>query len=297
MSVTCIHDKYIISKIIGKGKFGTVCSGIDITNGEPVAIKLEKLGDFSSIKHEVKVMNYLFQNKFRQLPKIYWYGRQEIYSCLVLSYYDCSLLQWCSHKENLQKMNYSVIFNKCIRILSQIHKLFLIHRDIKPHHFMIKNEELFLIDYGLATFTIDINGDPLEDTPQKNIIGTPNYISIFHHQGHKLTFRDDMISLGYMMLFLINGCFPWQEQLDHSIQTKLSSTIDRCFTAPTVTVKPIESIEHPINIDKKHKKKWTSLEPVLKNTKDKLPELYIFLDYCYQLLYNDPPNYDLFLYR
>ena len=64
-NISFVHDKYIVIKKLGKGKFGMVFLGKDITNEEDVAIKIEKIGNYSSIKHEVKIMNYLFQNKFR----------------------------------------------------------------------------------------------------------------------------------------------------------------------------------------------------------------------------------------
>lgn len=274
-----LHDKYIILKKLGKGKFGAVFLGKDMTSEEHVAIKIEKIGDYSSIKHEVKMMNYLFQRNFRNLPKIHWYGKQNIYTCLVMSYYDCSLLQWCNNKEALEMMGLRTIMYKCIKILSHIHGLFVIHRDIKPPHFMIKKGELFLIDFGLSTFILNEKGELIPDIPQTCIVGTPNYISFNHHLGHRPGCRDDLVSLGYMMLFLFSGSLPWEGCPDD-------------FREPVNSISP-EIIEHPLNIYKKNKKEWKYLSQVLETSKEKLPELFSFMNYCYQLLYKDTPNYDL----
>lgn len=276
-----VHDKYIISKKLGNGRFGAVFLGKDMTTEEKVAIKIEKRGDYSSIKHEVRMMNYLFQRKFQHLPKTHWYGKQDIYTCLVMSYYECSLLQWCSNKDALEMMGLRTIMYQCTKILSHIHGLFVIHRDIKPHHFMVKRGELVLIDFGLATFTIDENGELVPDTPQKTVIGTPNYISIHQHGGHRPGYRDDLISLGYMMLFLFSGSLPWEGCPNE-------------FREPGGTISP-EFLEHPLNLYKKSKKEWSVLSQVLETSREKFPELFSFMNYCHQLLYKDPPNYDLLL--
>lgn len=283
-NISFVHDKYIVIKKLGKGKFGMVLLGKDITNEEDVAIKIEKIGNLSSIKHEVKIMNYLFQNKFRNLPKTYWYGKQDIYTCLVMSYYDCSITQWCNHNESLEIIGFSTIMYNCINILSEIHKRHVIHRDIKPQHFMMKKGELFLIDFGLATFTIDNNGEIIQDTTQTDIIGTPNYISINHHYGHKPNKRDDLISLGYMMLKLIHGNLPWEAS--PNIFRELPNNNSSNF---------INDLNHPLNIYKKDKKEWNNLIPVLETTNEKLFQLYPFIKYCYRLSYNDNPNYELLL--
>jgi serine/threonine protein kinase len=199
-----------------------------------------------------------------------------------MSYYECSLAQWCNHNESLEIIGFSTIMYKCINILSEIHKRHVIHRDIKPHHFMIKKGELFLIDFGLATFTIDDNGEPVKDTTQENIIGTPNYISINHHYGHKPNKRDDLISLGYMMLKLIHGTLPW-EAYPNIFREPFHESISQDFNI----------LNHPLNIYKRDKKEWNNLIPVLETTKDILPQLYPFVKYCYELFYDDNTNYEL----
>ena len=62
--------------------------------------------EYSSIKHEVKMMNYLFRNNFKQLPMIYWYGIHQNLTCLVMSYYECSLEMFV---KSLKTKNYKVI--------------------------------------------------------------------------------------------------------------------------------------------------------------------------------------------
>ena len=140
-----IKDKYIIVKKLGQGKFGDVLLGKDLETGESVAIKCEFSNtEYSTIKHEVKIMTYLYKNGFKKLPRIYWYGVENPYNILVMSYYDCNLENY--RETMIEKHNFCDIVIQCIKIIRDIHSLFVLHRDIKPANFMVKNGELFLIE-------------------------------------------------------------------------------------------------------------------------------------------------------
>ena len=240
LPVKIIRDTYIIKKWLGKGKFGVVYHAENMTNGEQVAIKMEKTDtEYSSIKHEVRMMNYLFQHGFRDLPKIHWYGVENSFTYLAMCYYERSL-------ESVIPVEFSrlaKIMIQCITILESLHELFVIHRDIKPQNFMIKNQQLYLIDYGLATFYMDGEGEHVPNKHQETITGTPLFLSYYNYLGNTLSRRDDLISLGYMFLHLFTGSLPWKQQdmvttinmksLDHIFQKSYraadSSKFKNCF--------------------------------------------------------------------
>ena len=91
---------------------------------------------------------------------------------------------------------------KMLSIIEEIHNLFVVHRDIKPQHFMIKNNNLYLIDFGISTFYVDENQKLKPNNKTENMIGSPNYTSYYIHEGNTYSRRDDMISLGYTYIFL-----------------------------------------------------------------------------------------------
>jgi serine/threonine protein kinase len=271
-------DKYSIKNIIGKGKFGTIYLGETKTNGELVAIKTEAINQqYRSIKHEVKMMNYLFRNKFEKIPLIYWYGNHDNLVCLVMTYYECSLENYLNtHIDTNDKNN---IMLQCIDIFQYIHKHFVLHRDIKPHNFMIKENKIYLIDFGLATFYVDEDGEHKPNDFQNTIVGTPKYVSYYNHSGYTISRRDELISLGYMYMSFF-GVLPWSNiNIQQPINNDKHTMID---------------ILHPANVERK---KYKSLENLFINVKE--PEypsnicltIINYMKYCYSLDYDEEPNY------
>lgn len=76
-----------------------------------------------------------------------------------------------------------------------------------------KNPKLFLVDFGLATCWRNLNTkQPYHESkkPIRNKTGTARYASIHVHQGKTPSRRDDMESLGYLLIDLANnGLLPW----------------------------------------------------------------------------------------
>lgn len=274
-----IANKYIIHEKIGSGKFGTVYAGIykktkKDNNCEKVAIKMEDLRtNFKLLKHETTILKYLYDHGCRTIPIVFWYGVYEGHACLAMSFYDISLFDFIKKRE-LTTEQINKIMVAAIEILESVHKLFVLHRDIKPQNFMIKNDELFLIDFGLSTFFLRENGEHINECSQDSIIGTPKYISFYVHDGQLPGVRDDLISLGYVYIYLYCRELPWDvlqnNVLDNNIFTELS-------------------IEHPKNIQRKDLKSWTYLEQI--SLKINL-NIHRFLGYCYGLKYKDMPNYE-----
>ena len=122
------------------------------------------------------------------------------------------------------------LFNKCGRRFSlkttlqladqlleraeTLHENHLIHRDIKPANFVTTPGEhsmVFCIDFGLSKRYR--HPHTLQHIPYRegrSLTGTPRYASVANHQGIETSRRDDLESIGYILVYFLLGKLPWQ---------------------------------------------------------------------------------------
>lgn len=94
-----------------------------------------------------------------------------------------------------------------------LHKEKYVHRDIKPENFVIgtdgNHHTVYLIDFGLSKKYVDEKGDHINFVENKGLVGTARYTSINSHLGSEQSRRDDLESLGYVLLYFVKGFLPW----------------------------------------------------------------------------------------
>ena len=96
--------------------------------------------------------------------------------------------------------------------LEFIHSKGIVYRDVKPNNFVMgtgnKENTIFVVDYGLAKMFIDENKKhvPFE---QQNFAGTAHYASLNAHLKRAQSRRDDLESLGYLLVYFLEGQLPW----------------------------------------------------------------------------------------
>ena len=273
-----INNKYVLRKKIGSGKFGHIYLGANINKKVEVAIKLENsTSKYTTLRNEATILNYLYQHKCADVPHIYWYGKYLNYITLILPIYDCSLYDYMSYTHNVRDEHIYRLMVEALSIIENIHQLFVIHRDIKPQHFMIKNNRLYLIDFGISTFYVTDN-KKLKPNVQRDdsVIGSPNYASFNLYNGHVYSRRDDLISLCYMFLFIYTLELPWEDLYSYNEGELYDNT----------------SIHNSKNIQYKNMKELVQLMPICSKINTHLE---IFLSYCYSLDYYDEPNYTKYM--
>ena len=275
---------YNILQQITAGAFGTLFLGENKRTGEKVAIKVEKT-DTGFIKHETQMLQYLYEKGVRSIPAVYWYGMcsgiSEKYPVLVIPHYTCNLAQYIQHKY-LSVENLRVLMCKLIGIFQDIHGGFVVHRDIKPQNFMVKGANLYLIDFGLSTFFIDESGDHVPDKLSDHIVGTPRFASINIHRGHRYSRRDDLISLGYLGVWLMKrGQCPWEPTQKEILDavTLVNLHADKVSIRYERNVALLKNKEFPVFLQK-----------CLMGSDHPISH---YLEYVYGLDYSCMPDYDL----
>lgn len=276
-----VAKKYKLSTILGKGQFGSVCKGECLKTGKNYAIKLESVhAPFSLLKHEATILFHLNSQGCRSIPCIYYYGIEDPYVCLVMTHYKGSLEDL---RDTMDLDDKVIWWNTILRSLSKIHKSGIVHRDIKPQHFMFDNLGNWnLIDFGLATSYIQ-DSQHIERTQKDSVIGSTNYISLYVHEGYEPVRRDDFISLVYIFWELLYGTML--TELD-SIPT--DNTNDHTYEAT--------HIKYPYNQWLYKQKQWDRLYLLLKEKNDILRDGMIsILNHAENLDFSDKPSYDQFI--
>lgn len=243
-----VANKYELHELLGKGSFGLVYLATDKTKYE-YAIKFEDISDYK--KHLLKE-NYVYESLkgSKNFPKKYYYGLHKSSRVLVMERLGASLKSLYTNNNCI--FNTNTISNIAVQILyrlQELHNKGWLHQDIKPENILIDNlngQKLYLVDYGTSGYWWDNETNSHVIYQQsKKIVGTARYSCIANHQGYIQSRKDDLESLGYVLLYLIMGRLPWQGVRAPDFRTKwkkikrikirtniynLCETLPECFT-------------------------------------------------------------------
>lgn len=209
-----IARKYRLNQKLGAGSFGSVYSAVDVTSGLEVAAKVEQVSTRIQLSaFEARIMRQLRGGE--GIPQIFWQGSELDYNILIMQQLGPTLedlLQSCNHVFSL-KTSIMLALQLLTRI-EFIHSHSYLHRDIKPDNFLVDRESMIIvyaIDFGLAKKYRDATSHQhIQYRENKSMTGTARYVSIMTHMGIEQSRRDDIESIGYMLVYFLKGSLPWQ---------------------------------------------------------------------------------------
>jgi len=258
-------EKYHCIEKLGQGSFGSIYKAE--YNGNYYALKFEKReNNIGLLENEAIIMNYL---KGPHIPYVNSFGTNSNYNILVMQLLGKSLENIFEEKKVFSVKTVSMLGYQFISILEYLHNRHIIHRDIKPDNFVMGLNDLsqyvYILDFGLAKKYR--SSRTLEQFPfvnRRKITGTARYASINALRGYEQSRRDDLESVGYVLVFFLKGRLPWM-----GMQAKT----------------------------KEHKYKKILQKKIDISTKDLceyLPEeMEIILDYVKNLEYTESPDYEM----
>lgn len=262
-----LFKKYKLKEIIGVGSFGKVYKGINIRTKEEVAIKLESKNIQCPVLE--KEAYFLYSLKGLGIPEVKSFGYSGN-NCILIE----PLLGKTLYDIQKETKNHKLILRDICLIAMQlmdriehVHKKYIIHRDIKPQNFLVGNPEtnlIYLIDFGLSKkYRSNTTKKHIQFKLTGYFTGTPRFASINSMKGCEQSRRDDLESIGYVLVYLYKNFLPWQEI---PVKSKM------------------KKIKYVLN-----KKSKTPLEEVCRDCPNGFKE---YIKYTRKLGFEDEPNYE-----
>ncbi|KAJ6233566.1 casein kinase i-like protein [Anaeramoeba flamelloides] len=263
-----VDNQYKVEKKIGSGSFGKIHICSKISNGEIYAVKFETESQEGQLNYEYKLYQ-IFKGQ-PGFPNVYHFGLRGFDHFMIMDYLGPnleSLFKYCDRKFSLKTV--LMIADQVLCLIEKVHSKSFVYRDIKPENFVIgrKNQknQIFIIDFGLSKLYRNFWTQKLNKyRNNRELVGTVRYSSINTHLGIEQSRRDDLESIGYMLVYFLKGKLPWQGFKASNNKERNEKICDKKVITP------------------------------LRVLCDGLPTEFIhYLDYCKNLSFDDTPNYSL----
>lgn len=207
-----VDDRYMVKSLIGRGGMGAVYRVEQIHLRKEMAIKLlhENLVSrkqlVSRFTREARAISRLSSP---HTVMVYDFGRWGEVFYLVMELLEGEALDAALQREGPfpADRTTAIVLQMCDS-LAEAHRQGIVHRDLKPENVMLLNNAphpdfVKILDFGLAKVK-DVD-DPYTIHSQKDIFGTPHYMSPEQIRAAEVDGRSDVYAVGALIFRMLTG--------------------------------------------------------------------------------------------
>lgn len=214
--------KWMKGQLIGKGTFGRVYLGMNITTGELIAVKQVEVNakaagsDKDKIKELVKSLDQEIDTmQHLDHPNIVQYlgcERKEYSISIFLEYISGGSVGSCIRKHGkFEESVVSSLTRQTLLGLSYLHREGILHRDLKADNILLDLDGTCKIsDFGISKKSDNIYGNDVTNSMQGSVFWMAP--EVIRSQGQGYSAKVDIWSLGCVVLEMFAGKRPWSRE-------------------------------------------------------------------------------------
>ena len=206
--------KYKLLKLLSTNSINYVFEGINVNNNKKVALKLEdKIRGKNTLTNE---SYFLLNLKHRGIPELISFGHSGQYNVLIEELLGKTLQELFEQNDNeIPIKDICMIAIQILERIEFIHSKYIVHRNINPNNFLIglnNSSLIYIIDFANAKkYRSSVSRKHIKFNLNQKVYGEISFISINAMRGGEQSRKDDLESIGYMLIYLLKGFLPWKE--------------------------------------------------------------------------------------
>ncbi|KAK8164500.1 hypothetical protein IWX90DRAFT_261456 [Phyllosticta citrichinensis] len=214
--------KWMKGQLIGKGTFGRVYLGMNMTTGELIAVKQVEVKphiagqEKDKIKELVKALDIEIDTmQHLDHPNIVQYlgcERKEFSISIFLEYIPGGSIGSCLRKHGkFEEPVVSSLTRQTLLGLAYLHREGILHRDLKADNILLDLDGTCKIsDFGISKKTDNIYGNDSSNSMQGSVFWMAP--EVIRSQGQGYSAKVDIWSLGCVVLEMFAGRRPWSKE-------------------------------------------------------------------------------------